>query len=310
MTIVVAGATGLAGSAIVRAFEKAGKEVVGINRSVVDLLDLQATKKFLKDVAPSMVIDAAARVGGIGANNAFPVEFLTDNIRIQSNLMDAAHDAKVGRFIFLGSSCIYPRDCTQPIKEEYLMTGPLERTNSAYAIAKIAGIELINSYRKEYGHKWISLMPTNLYGPNDNFELQGSHVLPAFIRRFVEATERNAPTETLWGTGAPKREFLHVDDLANAVLIASEKYDSSMHLNIGSGEDLSIKELAELVANIAGYKGEIKWDSSKPDGTPRKVLDVTKAKSLGWSPAISLRDGIASAMNWYKVATAKGVSRR
>ena len=310
MTIVVAGATGLAGSAIVRAFEKAGKEVVGINRSVVDLLDLQATKKFLKDVAPSMVIDAAARVGGIGANNAFPVEFLTDNIRIQSNLMDAAHEAKVGRFIFLGSSCIYPRDCAQPIKEEYLMTGPLETTNSAYAIAKIAGIELINSYRKEYGHKWISLMPTNLYGPNDNFELQGSHVLPAFIRRFVEATEKNAPTETLWGTGAPKREFLHVDDLANAVLIASEKYDSSMHLNIGSGQDLSIRELAELVADIAGYKGEIKWDSSKPDGTPRKVLDVTKAKSLGWSPAISLRDGIASAMNWYKEATAKGVSRR
>jgi GDP-L-fucose synthase len=310
MTIVVAGATGLAGSAIVRAFEKAGKEVVGINRSVVDLLDLQATKKFLKDVAPSMVIDAAARVGGIGANNAFPVEFLTDNIRIQSNLMDAAHEAKVGRFIFLGSSCIYPRDCAQPIKEEYLMTGPLETTNSAYAIAKIAGIELINSYRKEYGHKWISLMPTNLYGPNDNFELQGSHVLPAFIRRFVEATEKNAPTETLWGTGAPKREFLHVDDLANAVLIASEKYDSSMHLNIGSGQDLSIKELAELVADIAGYKGEIKWDSSKPDGTPRKVLDVTKAQSLGWSPAISLRDGIASAMNWYKEATAKGVSRR
>jgi GDP-L-fucose synthase len=310
MTIVVAGATGLAGSAIVRAFEKAGKEVVGINRSVVDLLDLQATKKFLKDVAPSMVIDAAARVGGIGANNAFPVEFLTDNIRIQSNLMDAAHEAKVGRFIFLGSSCIYPRDCAQPIKEEYLMTGPLETTNSAYAIAKIAGIELINSYRKEYGHKWISLMPTNLYGPNDNFELQGSHVLPAFIRRFVEATEKNAPTETLWGTGAPKREFLHVDDLANAVLIASEKYDSSMHLNIGSGQDLSIKELAELVADIAGYKGEIKWDSSKPDGTPRKVLDVTKAKSLGWTPAISLRDGIASAMNWYKEATAKGVSRR
>ena len=310
MTIVVAGATGLAGSAIVRAFEKTGKEVVGINRSVVDLLDLSATKKFLKDVAPSMVIDAAARVGGIGANNAFPVEFLTDNIRIQSNLMDAAHEAKVGRFIFLGSSCIYPRDCAQPIKEEYLMTGPLETTNSAYAIAKIAGIELINSYRKEYGHKWISLMPTNLYGPNDNFELQGSHVLPAFIRRFVEATEKNAPTETLWGTGAPKREFLHVDDLANAVLIASEKYDSSMHLNIGSGQDLSIKELAELVADIAGYKGEIKWDSSKPDGTPRKVLDVTKAKSLGWSPAISLRDGIASAMNWYKEATAKGVSRR
>ncbi len=310
MTIVVAGATGLAGSSIVRAFEKAGKEVIGINRSVVDLLDLSATKKFLGGIKPTLVIDAAARVGGIGANNSYPVEFLTDNIRIQSNLMEAAHEAKVERFIFLGSSCIYPRDCAQPIKEEYLMTGPLEVTNSAYAIAKIAGIELINSYRKEYGHRWISLMPTNLYGPNDNFELQGSHVLPAFIRRFVEATANNAPTETLWGTGSPKREFLHVDDLASAVLIASEKYDSPMHLNIGSGEDLSIKELAELVADIAGYKGEIQWDSSKPDGTPRKVLDVTKAKSLGWAPAISLRDGIASAMNWYKDATAKGVSRR
>ena len=310
MTIVVAGATGLAGSAIVRAFEKAGKEVVGINRSVVDLLDLQATKKFLKDVAPSMVIDAAARVGGIGANNAFPVEFLTDNIRIQSNLMDAAHDAKVGRFIFLGSSCIYPRDCAQPIKEEYLMTGPLETTNSAYAIAKIAGIELINSYRKEYGHKWISLMPTNLYGPNDNFELQGSHVLPAFIRRFVEATEKNAPTETLWGTGAPKREFLHVDDLAAAVLHLGEKYDEPGHINIGTGEDLTIKELAELVAEIAGFKGEIAWDSSKPDGTPRKVLDVSKAKSLGWAPKISLRDGIASTIEWYKSAAVKGELRR
>jgi len=310
MTIVVAGATGLAGSSIVRAFEKAGKEVIGINRSVVDLLDLSATKKFLGGIKPTLVIDAAARVGGIGANNSYPVEFLTDNIRIQSNLMEAAHEAKVERFIFLGSSCIYPRDCAQPIKEEYLMTGPLEVTNSAYAIAKIAGIELINSYRKEYGHRWISLMPTNLYGPNDNFELQGSHVLPAFIRRFVEATANNAPTETLWGTGSPKREFLHVDDLASAVLIASEKYDSPMHLNIGSGEDLSIKELAELVADIAGYKGKIQWDSSKPDGTPRKVLDVTKAKSLGWAPAISLRDGIASAMNWYKDATAKGVSRR
>jgi len=310
MTIVVAGATGLAGSSIVRAFEKAGKEVIGINRSVVDLLDLPATKKFLGGIKPTLVIDAAARVGGIGANNSYPVEFLTDNIRIQSNLMEAAHEAKVERFIFLGSSCIYPRDCAQPIKEEYLMTGPLEVTNSAYAIAKIAGIELINSYRKEYGHRWISLMPTNLYGPNDNFELLGSHVLPAFIRRFVEATANNAPTETLWGTGSPKREFLHVDDLASAVLIASEKYDSPMHLNIGSGEDLSIKELAELVADIAGYKGKIQWDSSKPDGTPRKVLDVTKAKSLGWAPAISLRDGIASAMNWYKDATAKGVSRR
>lgn len=310
MTIVVAGATGLAGSAIVRAFESAGREVVGINRSVVNLLDSDATSAFIKKVKPTLIVDAAAKVGGIGANNTYPVEFLADNLRIQSNLMQAAHAADVENFVFLGSSCIYPRDCAQPIKEEYLLTGPLEETNSAYAIAKIAGIELIKSFRKEYGRKWISVMPTNLYGPNDNFELKGSHVLPAFIRRFVEAVENNASKEILWGTGAPMREFLHVDDLASAVVVASEKYNSPVHLNIGSGEDLTIKALAELVAELAGFKGEIAWDSSKPDGTPRKVLDVTKAKSLGWSPKISLRDGIASTIEWYKEATAKGVSRR
>ncbi|CAB4872093.1 unannotated protein [freshwater metagenome] len=310
MTIVVAGATGLAGSAIARAFESAGREVVGINRSVVNLLDSDATTAFIKKVKPSLIVDAAAKVGGIGANNTYPVEFLADNLRIQSNLMQAAHAADVEKFVFLGSSCIYPRDCAQPIKEEYLLTGPLEETNSAYAVAKIAGIELIKSFRKEYGRKWISLMPTNLYGPHDNFELQGSHVLPAFIRRFVEAVQNGAKTETLWGTGAPMREFLHVDDLAAAVVIASEKYDSPTHLNIGSGEDLTIKALAELVAELAGFSGEIAWDSSKPDGTPRKVLDVTKVKSLGWNPKISLRDGIASTIEWYKDATAKGVSRR
>jgi GDP-L-fucose synthase len=310
MTIVVAGATGLAGSAIVRAFESAGREVVGINRSVVNLLDSDATSAFIKKVKPTLIVDAAAKVGGIGANSTYPVEFLADNLRIQSNLMQAAHAADVENFVFLGSSCIYPRDCAQPIKEEYLLTGPLEETNSAYAIAKIAGIELIKSFRKEYGRKWISLMPTNLYGPNDNFELKGSHVLPAFIRRFVEAVENNASKEILWGTGAPMREFLHVDDLAAAVVVASEKYNSPVHLNIGSGEDLTIKALAELVAELAGFKGEIAWDSSKPDGTPRKVLDVTKVKSLGWSPKISLRDGIASTIEWYKEATAKGVSRR
>ena len=310
MTIVVAGATGLAGSAIVRAFESAGREVVGINRSVVNLLDSDATSSFIKKVKPTLIVDAAAKVGGIGANNTYPVEFLADNLRIQSNLMQAAHAADVENFVFLGSSCIYPRDCAQPIKEEYLLTGPLEETNSAYAIAKIAGIELIKSFRKEYGRKWISVMPTNLYGPNDNFELKGSHVLPAFIRRFVEAVENNASKEILWGTGAPMREFLHVDDLASAVVVASEKYNSPVHLNIGSGEDLTIKALAELVAELAGFNGEIAWDSSKPDGTPRKVLDVTKVKSLGWSPKISLRDGIASTIEWYKEATAKGVSRR
>jgi GDP-L-fucose synthase len=310
MTIVVAGGTGLAGSAIVRAYEAAGSEVIPVSRKVVDLLDRDATFKFIKDVKPSLIVDAAAKVGGIGANNSFPVEFLSDNVRIQSNLMEAAHAADVEKFIFLGSSCIYPRDCAQPIKEEYLLTGPLEETNSAYAVAKIAGIELIKSFRKEYGRTWISLMPTNLYGINDNFELQGSHVLPAFIRRFVEAAEKNATVETLWGSGSPKREFLHVDDLAAAVLHLGSNYDSSEHLNIGTGEDLTIKELAELVAELAGFKGQIAWDTSKPDGTPRKVLDVSKAKALGWSPKISLRDGVASTIAWYKDAVAKGEVRR
>ena len=310
MSIVVAGGTGLAGSAIVRAYHAAGHEVSPVSRKVVDLLDRDATFAFIKDVKPSLIVDAAAKVGGIGANNTYPVEFLSDNVRIQSNLMEAAHAADVEKFIFLGSSCIYPRDCAQPIKEEYLLTGPLEETNSAYAIAKIAGIELIKSFRKEYGRKWISLMPTNLYGVNDNFELQGSHVLPAFIRRFVEAAEKGASVETLWGTGSPKREFLHVDDLAAAVVHLGNSYDSSEHLNIGTGEDLTIKELAELVAELAGFKGELAWDSSKPDGTPRKVLDVSKAKALGWEPKISLRDGVASTIAWYKDAVAKGEVRR
>ena len=310
MTIVVAGGTGLAGSAIVRAYQATGAEVIAVNRKVVDLLDRDATTAFLKSVKPKLVVDAAAKVGGIGANSAYPVEFLSDNVRIQSNLMEAAHAADVAKFIFLGSSCIYPRNCPQPIKEEYLLTGPLEETNSAYAIAKIAGIELIKSFRKEYGRTWISLMPTNLYGPRDNFELQGSHVLPAFIRRFVEAAQNGVATETLWGTGSPKREFLHVDDLASAVVLLGDVYDSKEHLNIGTGEDLTIKELAELVAQLAGFTGEIAWDVTKPDGTPRKVLDVSKAKSLGWAPQISLRDGIASTIAWYKDATAKGEARR
>jgi GDP-L-fucose synthase len=310
MTIVVAGGTGLAGSAIVRAYQAAGEEVVPVGRQVVDLLDRDATFRFIKDVKPNLVIDAAAKVGGIGANNSYPVEFLADNLRIQNNLMEAAHAADVENFIFLGSSCIYPRDCAQPIKEEYLLTGPLEETNSAYAVAKIAGIELIKSFRKEYGRKWISMMPTNLYGPGDNFELAGSHVLPAFIRRFVEAAEKGASVETLWGTGSPKREFLHVDDLAQAVLHLGSNYDSPEHINIGTGEDLSIKELAELVADLAGFKGDIAWDSSKPDGTPRKVLDVSKAKALGWAPKISLRDGVASTIAWYNEAVSKGEVRR
>jgi len=310
MKVIVAGSSGLVGSALVNTFTSQGHQVVGINRSVVDLLNAASTKKFIQQEAPELIIDAAAKVGGIGANNSYPVEFLNDNLTIQGNLMQAAHGAGVPKFVFLGSSCIYPRDCAQPIKEEYLMTGPLESTNSAYAIAKIAGIELINSYRKEFGTKWISLMPTNLYGPRDNFDLKASHVLPALIRRFVEATESGAPTVTLWGTGSPLREFLHVDDLAQAVVIAASKYDDSLHLNVGTGEDLTIKELAGKVAAAAGYSGEIQWDASKPDGTPRKVLDVSRIKALGWEPTITLDAGIAATINWYKDASANGEVRK
>jgi GDP-L-fucose synthase len=300
MSILVAGATGLVGSAIVRELDRIGKPNTGISSKDVDLLDRAATFKFVKEFKPSAVIDAAARVGGIGANNAQPVEFLTQNIQIQSNLMDAAHEAGVKNFVFLGSSCIYPKNSAQPIKEEYIMTGELESTNSAYAIAKIAGLELIKAYRKQFGHKWISVMPTNLYGPNDNFDLQNSHVFPALIRKFVDAKKTNASSVTLWGTGNPKREFLHVDDLAKAVLICLEKYDSDQHINIGSGEDLSIKDLAIKVSKAAGFTGEVIWDSSKPDGTPRKVLDVTKIKNLGWKPSISLDEGIAQTIQWYQ----------
>ena len=308
MTIVVAGSSGLVGSAIVRYYEGIGQKVIGVNRAVVDLLDSKATTDFLRATKPDLVIDAAAKVGGIGANNSFPVEFLNDNLRIQSNLMEAAHKADVARFVFLGSSCIYPRECPQPIKEEYLLTGPLEQTNSAYAIAKIAGIELIKSYRKEFGRSWISLMPTNLYGPHDNFDLANSHVLPALIRRFSEASATS--TVTLWGSGKPKREFLHVDDMASAVALCAENYDDERHLNIGSGVDSTIAELAQLVAGAAGFTGEIAWDTSKPDGTPRKVMDVSRVKSLGWSPKISLSDGIAQTIAWYRKANAEGVVRK
>ncbi len=300
MTIVIAGSTGLVGSAITRALIGRGQSVIGINRKVVDLLDRKATFEFINAAKPDLVIDAAAIVGGIGANNNFPVDFLSKNIQMQSNLMDAAHAANVERFVFLGSSCIYPRDCAQPIKEEYLMTGPLEQTNSAYAVAKIAGIELIRSYRKQFNRKWVSLMPTNMYGPNDNFDLESSHVLPALINRFVTATKNGDRSVTLWGTGSPKREFLHVDDLATATLLAVEKYDDGAHLNVGTGEDLPIADLALMISRLSGFSGKIEWDSSKPDGTPRKVLDVTKMKNLGWAPAISLEAGIASTIEWFK----------
>jgi GDP-L-fucose synthase len=300
MTIVLAGHTGLVGSAIFEALEDRGESVIGINSKVVNLLDREATFEFIHDHKPQLVIDAAAIVGGIGANNQFRVEFLSKNLQIQSNLMDASHAANVERFVFLGSSCIYPRDCAKPIKEEYLMTGPLEVTNSAYAIAKIAGIELIKSYRKQYSRRWISLMPTNMYGPRDNFDLETSHVFPALINRYVTARRKGASEVTLWGTGAPKREFLHSTDLASAVLLAVEKYDSELHLNIGTGEDLSIKELSTKISQISGFKGGTKWDPSKPDGTPRKVLDVSRLRALGWKPKVSLDEGIRETIQYFE----------
>jgi GDP-L-fucose synthase len=307
---VVAGSTGLVGSAIVRHFEKKGLQTVGINRSVVDLKDKKATRDLIGLVKPVLIVDAAAKVGGIGANNKFPVEFLSENLAIQENLMSAAYEVGVEKFIFLGSSCIYPSNCTQPIEEEFLMTGPLEPSSSAYALAKIAGIELINSYRKQFGLHWISLVPANLYGPNDNFKQDESHVIPAFIRRFIEAEEENTQSVSMWGSGSPLREFMHVDDLAKAVLIAHESYDSDLHLNIGTGEEISIKRLAELIAEIVGYRGLIEWDQEKPDGNQRKVLEASRVKALGWNPTITLPEGIASTIAWYKEASTSGDIRK
>ena len=300
MTIVVAGHTGLVGSAIFKALEGRGESVIGINSKVVDLLDRKATFDFIHDHKPELIIDAAAIVGGIAANNKFRVEFLSKNLQIQNNLMDASHESNVERFVFLGSSCIYPRQCPQPIKEEYLMTGPLETTNSAYAIAKIAGIELIKSYRKQYSRRWISLMPTNMYGPRDNYDLETGHVFPALINRYVTARRSGISEVTLWGTGSAMREFMHSSDLASAVLLASEKYDSDLHLNIGTGVDLTIKDLALRISKFSNFNGETKWDSSKPDGTPRKVLDVSRLKALGWEPKISLDHGIQETIAYFE----------
>ena len=299
MTILVAGATGLAGSAVVRELTRIGKQVVGISSKNVDLLDRNATFDYLNNLKPNIVIDAAARVGGISANNNFPVEFLSENIRIQTNLMDAAHSAKVEKFVFLASSCIYPKNCLQPIKEEYVLTGSLEPTNSAYAIAKLAGIELINSYRKEFGHKWISVMPTNLYGPNDNFDLESSHVFPALIRKFIEAKKSDMNLVKLWGTGKPRREFLHADDLAKAIILCLDKYDSDQQINIGTGIDLTIAELVEKIAKSVGYTGSVSWDTAREGGTPQKLLDIQKITNLGWKPTINLDQGIKLTIEWY-----------
>ena len=299
MTILVAGATGLAGSAIVKELTRIDSPVVGISSKDVDLLDRKATFNYLNKLKPNVVIDAAAKVGGISANNTYPVEFLSENIRIQTNLMDAAHSANVERFVFLASSCVYPKSCPQPIKEEYVLTGALESTNSAYAIAKLAGIELIKAYRKEFGHRWISVMPTNLYGPNDNFDLESSHVFPALIRKFIEAKKSNASSVKLWGTGKPRREFLHVDDLAKAIIICLDNYDEDQQINIGSGIDLTVAELAENIAKNTGFTGSIDWDVAREDGTPQKVLDIQKITNLGWKPTINLDQGIKLTVEWY-----------
>ena len=299
MTILVAGATGLAGSAIVRELTRIGRPVVGISSKDVNLLDRNATFSYLNKLKPNAVIDAAAKVGGISANNDFPVEFLSENIRIQTNLMDAAHSAKVEKFVFLASSCVYPKNCPQPIKEDYVLTGALESTNSAYAIAKLAGIELIKAYRKEFGHRWISVMPTNLYGPNDNFDLESSHVFPSLIRKFIEAKKSNAKSVKLWGTGKPRREFLHVDDLARAIIVCLDNYDSNQQINIGTGIDLTVAELAEKIAKSTGFSDSINWDVAKEDGTPQKVLDIQKITNLGWKPTINLDQGIKLTVEWY-----------
>ena len=298
-SIYVAGHRGLVGSALVRALESRGESWIGASRGELDLLDRDRVFEFIADSKPAAVIIAAARVGGIAANNSMPVEFLSENIRISTNIMDACHEFDVERVLFLGSSCIYPRLSPQPIKEEYLLTGALEPTNEAYALAKISGLKLLQGYRREYGRRWISAMPTNLYGPGDNFDSESSHVLPATMRRFVEAKKSDVNSVTMWGSGKPRREFLHVDDLAGACLHLLEFYDDDVAINIGSGEDIAISELASLVSAAVGYSGKILWDESKPDGTPRKLLDVTRVHDLGWKHSIELAEGIKDLYEWY-----------
>src|SRR4029077_264609 len=266
----------------------------------LDLTEQSAVRKFFEEATPHAVIMAAARVGGIHANNSHPAGFLRDNLLIQDNVIDAAYRSGVEKFVFLGSSCIYPKLAPQPIKEEYLLTGPLEPTNEWYAIAKIAGVKMCQAYRREYGFNAISLMPTNLYGPGDNFDLQNSHVLPALIRRFHEAKVRGDESVTVWGTGTPRREFLHVDDLADAVVYLLQSYDAEPIVNIGWGQDVTIRELAEIVMSAIGYRGRLIFDSTKPDGTPRKLLDVSRLTELGWQAKIPLKNGIERTYAWFK----------
>jgi len=297
--ILVAGSKGLVGTAVVKKLESLGLDHIGISRSDADLLDYNSTRKLINLLQPTCVIDAAAVVGGIKYNSEFPVNFLRENLEIQNNLMRASHEASVKKFIFLGSSCAYPRNCLQPIKEEYLLSGKLEQTNSAYAIAKIAGIEMVKSYRKQFDRSWISLMPTNIYGPNDNFNLSQSHVIPALIRKCVDAKNKNLSTVEVWGTGQARREFLYVEDLANAILFCMENYDNPEHLNIGFGSDISVFDLAKLISEIAGYSGEIFFNSNFPDGTPQKLLDSSRIFTMGWAPDTSLRKGLEVTIDWY-----------
>ena len=304
--IFIAGHRGMVGRALVRALESKGfANLIVRDRRQLDLCDSTSVTEFFAKEKPDVVIFAAAKVGGIKANNDQPVEFLLDNLRVQSNVISAAHENGARKLLFLGSSCIYPRLAPQPIQESALLSGPLEPTNEAYAIAKIAGIKLCQSYAREYGANFISAMPTNLYGPNDKFDLESSHVLAALLRKAHDAKKSGAREMVVWGTGTPRREFLHVDDCASACLHLLEKYDSPEIINVGCGEDVSIRELAELICDVVGFEGDLSWDKTKPDGTPRKLLDVSKLRALGWAPTIPLRDGIARTYDWFLTNIAK-----
>ena len=298
--IYVAGHRGLVGSAIVRCLSAAGySNILTQTSEELDLSNQQAVTKYFTDNQPDYVFLAAAKVGGILANDSYPADFIYKNLMIEANVIHAAYESNVKKLLFLGSTCIYPKLADQPLKEEYLLSGPLESTNEWYAVAKIAGIKMCQAYRLQYNCDFISAMPTNLYGPGDNFDLETSHVLPALIRKFHEAKESNAPSVTMWGTGTPKREFCHVDDCATACLFLMNEYSNTEIVNIGVGEDVSIKELGELIKNIVGYQGEIVYDTSKPDGTPRKLVDVSRINALGWTAKTSLQQGIASTYKWY-----------
>lgn len=295
----VAGHRGMVGSAIVRRLAREDCEVIEAGREIVDLGDQAAVRRWLGDVRPEVVFVAAARVGGILANDTLPADFLYDNLMIEANVIEAAHRADVAKLVFLGSSCIYPKLAPQPITEDALLTGPLEPTNEWYAIAKIAGIKLCEAYRRQHGRDFISAMPTNLYGPHDNFDLNSSHVLPALMRKAHEAKLGGAETMTIWGSGTPRREFLHADDCADAVVHLAKRYSDMQHVNVGSGSDVTIGELAELVCEVVGFAGAIVRDTSKPDGTPRKLMSGDKLAGLGWRPSIALRDGLETTYRWF-----------